>query len=276
MTPTPTRKPCYGQDGPPVLRNLLLAGVVFLAGGLTLHLLGTPRPAGLPLRGVGLIGGTNFLLVAVGLMWYSRFGKLRARERFLNRFAWRGDERVLDVGCGRGLLLNGAAARLTTGKAVGVDLWQGCDLSGNGPEATRENARREGVADRVEVLDGNACQLPFPDASFDVILSNLVLHNIPCAADRARAVREMARVLKPGGRLAVVDIGYTRAYARTLRECGLHDASRARLGLFTLLILVATWGSVRPYRVTATRALVSDVALPAVSATPEVASIAAA
>src|SRR5437660_1447109 len=80
-------------------------------------------------------------------------------------------EAVLDVGCGRGLLLNAAARRLTTGKAVGVDLWQNADLSNNRPEATLENARLEGVADRVQVKDGDARQLPFADAVFDVVVS---------------------------------------------------------------------------------------------------------
>jgi cyclopropane fatty-acyl-phospholipid synthase-like methyltransferase len=72
---------------------------------------------------------------------------------------------VLDVGCGRGLLLIGAAKRLTTGKAVGVDIWQTEDLSGNRPEATLENARLERVAERVGVKDGDARRLPFADGT---------------------------------------------------------------------------------------------------------------
>jgi ubiquinone/menaquinone biosynthesis C-methylase UbiE len=123
----------------------------------------------------------------------------------LERLDLEGDETVLDVGCGRGLLLIGAARRLTTGKAVGVDIWQAEDLSGNRPEATLENARLEGVAERVEVKDGDARRLPFADGTFDVIVTKEVLHNIYNAAERDTAVREIARVLRPGGRLVVVD-----------------------------------------------------------------------
>lgn len=75
------------------------------------------------------------------MVWDCKVGKLRSRDRLLDGLALRGDETVLDVGCGRGLLLIGAAKRLTTGTAVGVDIWQTEDLSGNRPEATLESHR---------------------------------------------------------------------------------------------------------------------------------------
>jgi SAM-dependent methyltransferase len=193
----------------------------------------------------------DLLLVAAAMLWYSRAGKMRQRDRLLDTIAWRGDERVLDVGCGRGLLLLGAAQRLTTGKAIGVDIWSRIDLSGNRPEATLENARRAGVAERVEVRDADAQQLPFADASFDAIVSSLVLHNIPSDAGRRQAVREIARVLKPGGRVAVLDLRHTADYVCVLRQCGLGDARRERVGLFlTWLFPLLTCGAVRFYRVT--------------------------
>jgi arsenite methyltransferase len=194
--------------------------------------------------------GLNFLLNAAVMLWYSKVAKLRRREQFLDQIPWRGDETVLDVGCGRGLLLNAAARRLKTGKAIGVDLWQKEDLSGNRPEATLENARLEGVADRVEVKDGDARRLPFPDASFDVVISSLALHNIYQREERDQALREIARVLKPGGHVAIVDIQHTDEYERILRESGVADVKRVPSGpLVTLLVTLGTWGGVRPYRV---------------------------
>jgi ubiquinone/menaquinone biosynthesis C-methylase UbiE len=233
-----------------VIRNLLLMAGAALALAALFHFLDFTHPLGIPLREIFLVLGVNFLANAGGMLWYSKVSKLRRRERVLDLVPWRGDETVLDVGCGRGLLLIAAARRLTTGKAVGIDLWQKEDLSGNRPEATRENARGEGVADRVEVKDGDARHLPFPDASFDVVVSALALHNIYDAAERQQAVREIARVLKPGGHVVLTDIQHTAEYVRVLRESGLSDVKRSAAGLATYVVTAFTWGAVKPYRVT--------------------------
>src|SRR5262249_35100229 len=147
----------------------------------------------------------------------------RERERLLDNIRWTGAERVLDVGCGRGLMLIGAAKRLTTGNAVGVDIWQAQDLSCNKPEATLENARVEGVSDRVEVRTADMRQLPFPEDSFDVVVSCAAIHNLYEASDRAEAIGEIARVLKPGGRAVIDDIRHggvpPRFRGQWLRRC---------------------------------------------------------
>jgi len=244
----PPPQPDYGIDAPPVIRNLLLVAGTAAAAAVLLHFLGVAAPVGVPLREILLIAALNFSAVAAAMVWYSKVGKVRGRERLLDLIPWRGDETVLDVGCGRGLFLIGAAKRLTTGRAVGIDLWQNEDLSGNRPEATVENARREGVADRVEVRDGDARQLPFPDASFDVVVSSLALHNIYDRQGREQAVREIARVLKPGGRVVIVDIRHTNEYARVLAASGLTEVRRSTSGLGRL-VMVWTWGGVRPFRV---------------------------
>ncbi len=67
----------------------------------------------------------------------------------------------------------------------------------------------EGVADKVEVHTGDARKLPFDDASFDVVLSSMALHNIYNAGERQTAVREIARVLKSGGRVLILDVRHT-------------------------------------------------------------------
>jgi ubiquinone/menaquinone biosynthesis C-methylase UbiE len=140
------------------------------------------------------------------MAWGSRVGKLQLRDKIIRSFSWRGDERVLDVGCGHGLMLLAAAKRLTSGRAVGIDVWSQVDQADNSAAATLENARLEGVADRVEVLDADVRKLPFPDASFDVVLSSFVIHNLSRASDRRQVVQEIARVLRPGGELAIAAI----------------------------------------------------------------------
>jgi ubiquinone/menaquinone biosynthesis C-methylase UbiE len=143
-------------------------------------------------------------------------GKLQIWERELDRLALRGDERLLDLGCGRGAVLIAAARRLPAGRAVGIDLWRSRDQSGNNIEVTRANARAAGVFDRVELQTADMTELPFPDASFDVVVSALALHNIPTGEGRERAVDEAMRVLRPGGRLLLADFRHASDYRQHL------------------------------------------------------------
>ena len=202
-------RPCvpdYGLDAPKVVRNLLVLGSLGLGLWLSVALrlwsgvLRTPPLAGVslvfPLSRMGLWVGSGLLAMGFWMIWSSRVGKVRGRERLLDRIPWTGKERVLDVGCGRGLMLVGAAKRLTAGKATGVDIWQAEDLSGNRPEATLENARCEDVGDRVDVRTADMRELPFPDASFEVVVSSAAIHNLYKAGDRQKAIREIARVLR--------------------------------------------------------------------------------
>jgi arsenite methyltransferase len=151
------KRPNYGIDAATVVRNLILGGAAALVLAVVSYLLDwrplTRMATGLTL---GCLSGAGCMV------WGSKVEKLRERDRLLDGLALRGDETVLDVGCGRGLLLIGGAKRLTTGKVVGVDIWQAEDLSGNRPEATLENARLEGVAERVEVKDGVTCPAEEP------------------------------------------------------------------------------------------------------------------
>jgi ubiquinone/menaquinone biosynthesis C-methylase UbiE len=139
-------------------------------------------------------------------------GKLRVWERELDRLGLRGDEYLLDLGCGRGAVLVAAARRLPRGRAVGVDLWRSRDQSGNDPETTRRNALAAGVADRIELRTADMIDLPFADGTFDVVTSALAIHNIATADGRRRAVAEAMRVLRPGGRLLLADFRHTSEY----------------------------------------------------------------
>ena len=148
----------------------------------------------------------------------------------LDQLNLRGDERILDMGCGRGAVLLLAAQHLTTGRAVGVDLWRSLDQSGNSVEATQRNAVAEGVADRVELHTGDMTALPFDDNSFDVVVSSLAIHNIVGSAGREKAVNEAVRVLRPGGRLMIADIRATGHYQKQLDKLGMSEVARRRLG----------------------------------------------
>ncbi|MGE5813841.1 MAG: methyltransferase domain-containing protein [Acidobacteriota bacterium] len=104
---------------------------------------------------------------------------------------------VVDIGCGAGMDLLIAAQRIgPSGRAIGVDM----------TEAMRRRASQgaaiAGLA-HVDVRDGDATRLPVDDRSVDVVISNGVLNLVP---EKARAISEIARVLKPGGRVQIADI----------------------------------------------------------------------
>jgi len=114
----------------------------------------------------------------------------------------------------------GAAKKLSTGKAVGIDIWSAKDLSGNTMDGTLRNAELEGVHERTEVQNGDATAMKFADGSFDVVLSNVCIHNIPTKQGRDEACREIVRVLKPGGRAIISDFIHTADYVKAFRAAG--------------------------------------------------------
>jgi arsenite methyltransferase len=221
-------RPNYGIDAPKVVLCFLVVGTSSLILGVAAALLSGKGilPWARFVVGPCLAIGVTFLLQAAVMVWGSRIGKLGLRDKIIRAIPWRGDERVLDVGCGHGLMLIGAAKELQTGKAIGIDLWQAEDQAGNSREATRRNVELEQMGGRVELQDGDARRLPFQDNLFDVVLSSWALHNIYDQTGRDAAVREIVRVLKPGGRLAIIDIRHTSEYARVMEESRMTDIRR--------------------------------------------------
>jgi len=171
-----------------------------------------------------------FLANFSSFLYTTRRGKFVEWEQILGRLDLRGDEQVLDMGCGRGAVLTAVARKLTTGRVTGVDIWNTKDQSGNARDVTLRNASLEGVTDRVQVDNGDMRALPYADATFDLVVSSLAIHNIPSTADRKKAIIEGFRVLKPGGRMVIADIRATSVYAETLRTLQTMDVKRRRLG----------------------------------------------
>jgi arsenite methyltransferase len=182
--------------------------------------------------------GAAFMAISGAFLWASagtfiyttRAGKFKVWNELLNSIPLNGNEKVLDVGCGRGAVLLLAAQKLTTGKATGIDLWQAQDQSGNSALATEKNAKAEGVTG-VELLTGDMRALPFSNNAFDVIVSSLAIHNVPDAIGREKSIQEIARVLKPGGQVLLADFKFTKDYAQTLRASGLINVQTQNLGI---------------------------------------------
>lgn len=219
INPPALQKARYGVDAPGVIRNLILSGVVLF---IIIIFFPVIRIGNVQILTPGLVWMASFLIIGGLLMlFYSLKGKFIHRDRMLGLHQWRGDEQVLDVGTGKGLLLIGAAKHLTTGRATGVDIWNAEDLSGNNYQNAMNNATIEGVANCVQILNENAMEMSFADESFDVIVTNQVIHNIYNKAGRQRACEEIARVLKPGGKAIISDWKHMNEYYESFNSLGL-------------------------------------------------------
>jgi len=261
-------EPDYGIDAPGVRRGMFIAGgggavlAVMAAVAQGFGLIGAGKASNIA-TGLGILGllVASYGLFMGGYMTYaSRVGKLRTRDRLLGQVAklrpWRGGESVLDIGCGRGLMLIGAAKRLVagpTGVAVGIDLWRAEDQRANTAAAAMDNARIEGVADRVRIDTGDARALPYADGSFDVVLSHWVVHNLEPAEDRLRALDEMLRVLRPGGVIALADIACIAEYREHLQSRGVTHLRFLGGGFEARVMGVLSGGSYRPQALLALR-----------------------
>jgi SAM-dependent methyltransferase len=214
----------YGIDAPAVVRGLgmgvAIALLVTVVSGILDHV---------GIMAVAFGAAIVISLVGLELVRSSRVHKLRERVRVVDRLELQGDERVLDVGCGRGLLLVEVARRLNDqGRAYGVDRWHAVDGRVVDAERAIHNAQVEGVRHQLDVTSADVRALPYPDNSFDAVVSGLALHHIAGFEPRVHAIREIARVLKPGGRVVLIDRHHTSNYVDALRACNLVDVRRSR------------------------------------------------
>jgi SAM-dependent methyltransferase len=182
-----------------------------------------------------LVGTFVFLIPTVYFIYaYFQFsprgGNLQAKIRDLifNQLVWDGDGKLLDIGCGNGAVAIEAAKKYPKAQIVGIDYWGGqWEYS---QESCEKNAQLANVAERTSFQRASAAKLPFEDGSFDVVVSNVVFHNVQDVKDKRALIQEALRVLKKDGLFVFQDpflwkriYGEPQDLLETIRGWGVRD-----------------------------------------------------
>lgn len=214
-----------GIDARAVPISYGLVGLIFLVEAAL-----TPAEHGR----IGLIVvGVTFVIGCVLFLRTSLIGKTLIWTKLLDEVGVAPTDQALDLGCGHGAILYRVAERLTVpGTVTGVDLWHSRDQSKNALAVTQANLNTWGVSDRTNLVTADMVALPLPPAKYDLVTASFALHNVKPTKRRERALREAVRVLKPGGKLLIVDTGHQRqAYQQVLTAAGCRIVQTRRLGI---------------------------------------------
>jgi len=185
-------------------------------------------------KGLTMSGGWRYDLKLWTMDIFTFRGQLGAmRRRIIALADLQPGAQALDVGCGTGTLALLAGRRVgRAGRVVGIDP--------SGEQIARAQAKAARRHAPVEFQPGVIERLPFPDQTFDVVFSTLMIHHLPAPLKR-QGLAEVARVLKPGGRVVIAD--FIRKQERTGRAAHFH-AGGSRLS--DLVALVTEAGFAQP------------------------------
>ncbi|KAG6543459.1 hypothetical protein Mapa_015129 [Marchantia paleacea] len=180
-----------------------------------------------------------FIITAANILYTNVVLRHRMARRMVGMVEdWSKVDSVLDVGCGRGHLLNTVALRLKKegggGRVVGVDLWLNGKGTSKSMASTLNTSKLEQTQEYVTCKSGDARNLPFSDQFFDAVVSALCLNNLGeehgrstarAAKERLKGLQEIIRVLKPGGKAVLWDLFHGPEYEVKLRELGMESVT---------------------------------------------------
>lgn len=150
------------------------------------------------------------LIIASGFFLHTTMrGKYLIFDQLMAQLEIAPSDQVLDIGCGRGALLTRIAQQLVQpGKVTGIDLWHSREQSNNSLAMAQKNLDELNLADRAQLVTGDMAELPFAANHFDIVATSFAFHYIQRNNRRGQVVAEAIRVLKPGGKIAIIDTGH--------------------------------------------------------------------
>ena len=224
----------YGIDAPGIRSGMFVIALVGcimigLANFAGIYWLKNTPIFSIILNIIGITIALYGSFMASYMTYCSKIGKLKTRDFLLDEVGkylkWDDVKQSLDIGCGKGLLLIGAAKRMGTGSSLGIDIWSADDQSNNSESATIKNVALAGVSDKVQIQTADARNLPFENDTIDLVMSHWVVHNIKSQTEQIKCLDEMCRVLKPGGAIILADIQNVTKYIQHFKNLDITEIS---------------------------------------------------
>lgn len=180
-----------------------------------------------------LIATLLYVAMASCFLHTTLIGKQKIWDQQLPQITLSTDTRALDIGCGHGMVLFKIAHRLPAGGHItGIDIWRQQDQTNNSMATVTQKIHTDGLDQVAAVQTADMRELPFADNHFNVVVSGLAIHNVKPKAGRQQSLREIARVLQPGGQLVIADLGFScNAYRQELARLGFHDIQVTGTGI---------------------------------------------
>lgn len=218
---TATKKPQYGNwVSNTLIRKSMVLFLLFAVSDAALWLLASgwlPLKVLLALPAVLCLASVGYFVRARWLFAFEGGGiQSKVLDELISHVEWDGRGRALDIGCGSGVLSVRLAGKYKDAAITGIDYWGGgwdyCR------EQCAENARIEGVDGNTDFRQASASKLPFEDESFDLVVSNLVFHEVKDSENKLDVLKEALRVVKKGGKFVFQDLFLIRRYYGTPEE----------------------------------------------------------
>ncbi len=223
------RKPNFGYDAPGVLRNLSIAAGAMLIFTIASFLIPLHPIIAVLSRTIFILFFFCFFVPGLGMLLYSRIYKISNRDKLIKKLGLKGDETILDIGCGRGLYAIGFAETLENGHVYGIDIWKAEDISGNSESSIMENIRRSGQEKKITLKTEDMRAMSFADGMFDIAVASFSIHNIYEINARRKALDEISRVMKIGGTVIIINFANLNQYKMIMVETGFNLIGETRV-----------------------------------------------
>jgi arsenite methyltransferase len=250
-------KPNYGFDAPNLNKIFFGLGLMSLLINFAIqfipqNLLSQTSLFYFVINNITILAAVYLLFMGCLMVYYSKIQKIQDAKNYLSLIKLKGDEKILDIGCGRGLMLIESAKMLTSGKAFGIDIWSNEDQASNTYGATVKNGEIAGVNHKIELQTCDMRVLNFEDNSFDLVVSSWAIHNIKEKPERQKALSEIIRVLKPSGQIVISDIENQKEYVDFFVANGM-IVEGINNKLRDIFLKTVSFGSFSPYAIIGTK-----------------------